>query len=1080
MKGGSRQPPPSTADFVDHFIEVIEVSFGFRGTDRKSLVSGMVRLWEGYGKGAGLLSEDVPKWLGPALFSAATGMDSPPDPLRRGIKPLSLLAGSFRRYVRRILMSCKSDSLSGNATRHFKALQKAQTLLNLKRGAPTVTRKFVQRAGVDHMKTIGDRTRGLPENARLYRDRKFLKKAWHPVERVSQPKEEPLSFNDILIREKLHEVVDEIFPPKLGKSFHERIYSEKAASFPSISGYVDSKSIDGGSAARIGLAWSHSLRTGSGRSSKLHSMSYHPHVGVLETRINPRSATKRLVSELDNKKQSFDARFTAIKESLKARIATCGPSWPYFCLRPIQQLCWARLSQHRMFRLVGHTCDREFLEEIFPYDPEKWFLSGDYKQATDLMRRWVILETWNRLADNLRLENWERRIGAQSLCGHRVHYSKSDLPPDVWEQGFVTLASGEKLRFEKKIVKEKGKTREFAVIRQANGQLMGGPLSFVTLCLVNAALCSQAYYMDMSAPDLPLSKLPILINGDDCVMQFTPRQKAGWYALLDGYGFESSVGKTYWAPSWLQINSQCFYQKLESQYEYPGVDCPLDSPEVRTSFEEVPFVNYGYARPHKSKGGGRRPWSDIGQVGWLLLEGAFSKDCRARLLSRFLANQRSVLAAAPAGVSWWIPKHLGGLGLPILPNRVEGTSDVLSLLKCRVSYRQQQLSSYLVESSRKTGRAATPIRGMADLSLPTWLEGPMRWGSSLSVSVYPDIGEEGELLGWNLPRQREPSPSLFPDFRPWDVPGIQHHMSNAGTIQKSTFEPTPATIVETKSLGVDDTQPEHCSEEHSRDVPPVGGEKSRGESKSETTYLEGQKEELGYPAPSAFSESADEEGLVFGYPDTTPDSLCRSGKPDLPQQALNSSVSSNVSSCEPPGLTPVDCWSAGPSCKSAPPAPFGPILWAQAGRMLPENFPNLREEYLDEDLHTLIPLDTPDLGEEVGMLSVASPLGGIPRWGSRNKPLPQPISAERTSPSRPGPVGGSSYELQAFSSAWKRSKKVGVIPLEILMTAACPITIFPGGLVNYLERCLPCPRGIASRRSAKEFQKIMLSSSRVT
>jgi len=129
-------------------------------------------------------------------------------------------------------------------------------------------------------------------------------------------------------------------------------------------------------------------------------------------------------------------------------------------------------------------------------------------------------------------------------------------------------------------------------------------------------------------------------------MDFSVHQKFFWEGISAQAGLSPSIGKCYYSDQWLQINSENF---LYSSGEF--VSCP--------------YINFSLTSDKQSRGNEVRHWTGLGAAARAFVEGFDDKEAE-RLLTIFLRRQKPLLEQAPAGISWWLPEHLGGLGLPLL------------------------------------------------------------------------------------------------------------------------------------------------------------------------------------------------------------------------------------------------------------------------------------------------------------------------------------------------------------------------------------------------------------------------------
>jgi hypothetical protein len=411
----------------------------------------------------------------------------------------------------------------------------------------------------------------------------------------------------------------------------------------------------------------------------------------VETREDVVGYSRRYVTTVGEvlKDPSYEviARPVFIKESLKVRPVTTGPSVGYHTMMPLQKFLFRTLRRFPTFELIGTRVSSDILQKLLDLDvvklnPEWSWLSGDYTAATDNLRKC--------LSDHCLLE-----IG-------RV----TNIPPDYLALAKKCL-TGHTLDYTK--VKKHLPAESSVMIEQGNGQLMGSPLSFPILCLINAALCKLAFE-DNWCPDgdwsecreFRLRDLPILINGDDCVMFFSPEMKEGWYKVTAHAGLVPSVGKCYWAPSWLQINSELFYLQ-------------------DGKFHQTYFLNFGLTVDFSNKGGEPRTWMDLEPLHSAFIKG-FSPEKQIKLSEIFRRCQKDLIARAPEGICWSLPQSLGGLGVAI-PDA--------TISPCK---RALQLATHIMSETISRRRPVVPFR-REDLSIPAFVREGLRDASKHSVVV---------------------------------------------------------------------------------------------------------------------------------------------------------------------------------------------------------------------------------------------------------------------------------------------------------------------------------------------------------
>nr|UJQ92753.1 MAG: putative RNA-dependent RNA polymerase [Narnaviridae sp.] len=235
------------------------------------------------------------------------------------------------------------------------------------------------------------------------------------------------------------------------------------------------------------------------------------------------------------------AEVCAILEPLKCRLITKGSGIPYWASQPMQRAMWERLQQFPAFKLTGCTLDGSMLEGLILQEEklglsfDQW-VSGDYSAATDGLSQQV-----NRLCLEEALKGAGADSGMSEVCravlgNHTIRYPKE----------FVLGA------------KEKG--LDLSQFKQANGQLMGCPLSFPVLCAINVAAywCALEEY---TGRRFLLAELPVLVNGDDICFRANDEFYAVWKRWVDKVGFTLSPGKNYISRDFVTVNSEGWHYR---------------------------------------------------------------------------------------------------------------------------------------------------------------------------------------------------------------------------------------------------------------------------------------------------------------------------------------------------------------------------------------------------------------------------------------------------------------------------------------------------------------------------------------
>jgi len=568
--------------------------------------------------------EKVIKWLYASSLSIVVGEPLPPCPLPSLLEkvgafgprlawkiPRVLFPGRVGKAMSWMLRHASLRWLSGTELQRKKALRVGQSFLLMKKGTPVVSSALKAEGKKKHRQALRNREKGL--HARL-RSVVVL---------------EDVSFDDLVLQQ-ITRTVEELFS---AKKFEPR---EGLAPFPSTSGHFLSDTLKGGAAGRILSDWQSAKFTGG------HATS--PTVVTAELEEGPQrfkhyegqndAFREKILTGLDLEASlGFPVLPVQILESLKVRTVTCGPEYSYWLMIELQKFMWKVLKEHKVFELIGKPISADVLQDIIDLKPRGHFLSGDFAAATDNLRKVFSDFCWEEICRVCGIPDWLRVLGLACLTGHTI-YEKRLVGQDVGREHLVEKSA------------------------QETGQLMGSPLSFPILCVINAVVARMAF-----APQYARRKLrwlPIRINGDDCGMRYTESEKEQWEKISAGVGLEPSVGKCYFNASFIQMNSELFYLQ-------------------DGRFSRIPFFNFGLCRPLSSKGGERRDFTALGSLCRDFVFGAYpddywvdSKDklweLRREAIIYFIRAQKETFETIPEDIKyrldWYLPKCYGGLGLP--------------------------------------------------------------------------------------------------------------------------------------------------------------------------------------------------------------------------------------------------------------------------------------------------------------------------------------------------------------------------------------------------------------------------------
>lgn len=420
----------------------------------------------------------------------------------------------------------------------------------------------------------------------------------------------------------------------------------------------------------------------------------------------------------------------ALLEPLKVRVITKGEAAEYYRCIELQKLMHDVLRRHPVFQYVGRPIDDKSFSACFGSQEslltDEFFVSGDYKAATDNLNPRLSELVWEQICSQVTM-TWQ---GVESLLIDTPYY----------QLGKKAL-TGHELRY---VCKAWGWNE---VLAQTWGQLMGSPMSFPVLCIVNSCATHVALGLDFSR------KSKVRINGDDVCFVANPRSYELWKAITAACGLEFSLGKNYCSREFIIMNSECrraprdsvghFYiagevegdpESLEDSYK--GDDGLFQSvtwyPGKVWRFEG--FFNQSVARNIVRKGqnaGAYKDvhWTDLGPLAKAVLRG-IDKNHAKQVLDVFLKTNKAIIAERPVDCNLYLPRCLGGVGIP-LPTGVsieEATTptspDTLRRELRRAAYlathgaRRLELPQICLEPSGPLALAVKKARALAPKRVP--------------------------------------------------------------------------------------------------------------------------------------------------------------------------------------------------------------------------------------------------------------------------------------------------------------------------------------------------------------------------
>jgi hypothetical protein len=374
-----------------------------------------------------------------------------------------------------------------------------------------------------------------------------------------------------------------------------------------------------------------------------------------------------------------------IKEPLKVRMITKGQAAEYYRTIEIQKFMHGCLKKHPMFEYIGHPIDDLSWSMAFGTLEDLplgyFYVSGDYKAATDNLNPILSQHAWECICHYTYVE-WagERKplfdtpyflLGRKALTEHMLHYPGVDLNDAV-----DTIC---------KILSEDLSDEEVARlgsdVKQSWGQLMGSPMSFPILCIVNAAASLVSLGQSFS------DSYPMKVNGDDIAFIANDEEYACWKEVTRICGLEFSLGKNYTSREFIIMNSELRRPPSHGvswTYTRGSIHgSPLTCGEGTESYwceniswEERPalwklegFLNQSvlYHKVKKGMDAGEQKdvyWTDFESLGNEAIRGIPEKD-QMKMLRIFLVAHHSVLEEMPANCNLWFPVSLGGAGMPV-------------------------------------------------------------------------------------------------------------------------------------------------------------------------------------------------------------------------------------------------------------------------------------------------------------------------------------------------------------------------------------------------------------------------------
>jgi hypothetical protein len=342
-----------------------------------------------------------------------------------------------------------------------------------------------------------------------------------------------------------------------------------------------------------------------------------------------------------------DARviLVGLAEALKIRTISKGPASTYFVLKPLQQFLWSCVEKSSCATFIGTPITSELLSNVFknkkffnPLAGDK-ILSADYSDATNNIDPDASFAALDEMCLAAGVSEELSLLGKKALTGHYV------FDPDLRGKGDKSVG-------------------DQAYSRQEWGQLMGSPMSFPVLCVINLAVYRLS--MELCAGHkIALKDAALSVNGDDAVLGGGEMLEEIWSTTCALIGLVPSVGKVYFHKTYLNMNSAGFRMD-----------------PVTLNCTRIKHVNMGLmmglGRSAPMNGGPPDIYADVGNYGVQLHDLiATCPTGMERVCHEMFIRLRPLLKKIR--VPWYVPKEYGGLGFPPLYNFKTDIEDLVPI-----------------------------------------------------------------------------------------------------------------------------------------------------------------------------------------------------------------------------------------------------------------------------------------------------------------------------------------------------------------------------------------------------------------
>lgn len=326
------------------------------------------------------------------------------------------------------------------------------------------------------------------------------------------------------------------------------------------------------------------------------------------------------------------AESAAIAEPLKVRVITKGPMAEYAMGHFYQRCAHDALRQMPDTRLIGKPFSPEMLVDLVTKE-------RDYHLALQAGERPRFLERGGRAAqdfDQLDELEWvwysadysaATDASSSYIAVELLKMTLLGFPDDIMADAILEC-------LEPHIIVHDG-----VEVIQRRGQLMGSPVSFILLCLLNLFTVREAdrvYGL--------MGRHPCLVNGDDLLA----RRPLGWCDVHKRVAM--TVG--------LNVNDKTHIHQSYANINSLAMHAPV-SGGVLGFVQTLPYLPVGHFFRQQKVQIDDQGRNQFDAVAAIRLATDFGKDFTAKMLDQ----HSSLLARACRGRNLWIPTVQGGMGL---------------------------------------------------------------------------------------------------------------------------------------------------------------------------------------------------------------------------------------------------------------------------------------------------------------------------------------------------------------------------------------------------------------------------------